>query len=359
MSWLRRFAAEFREGYFFGCKTGDLLQNFSLHTVRVRQTLAQGEIALVLKNLFRCVSWNTAGTKHMRQICSSNAMEPMIVLFFARILQWEVSHCFTRTFRVLAGCLTPIVTAASDNFVITAEHTMRSDQIRIQSSIQEEGRRREKRTVCVGVGLNHVHSTQHGSEPAGMIWVGKSWLVLGVAALALASQLRLVDGVPSGPFGFFPPPQTPPRENCTGGRECADHHAAVDLMRQHRLAKIKQTFMEKLGLEGELNLTRAGVNGGGGGGDGGGGGGGGGVRAALPAGSVGPAIRSVLQRSPERQGGAFPGGYFAEVSEIVSFAEEVAGRLNCDIHPNTLLCVARVCGLYRASVIANIRVRSP
>lgn len=92
--------------------------------------------------------------------------------------------------------------------------------------------------------------------------------------------------------------QTPRRQNCTNEEMCAQR---VDLMKEHTLATIQSKILDKLGLENKPEVTR------------------------VPEEVTEKAVRIVLQRSNHRSEPAFPGGYFAEVSEIVSFAEEPRG----------------------------------
>ena len=96
--------------------------------------------------------------------------------------------------------------------------------------------------------------------------------------------------------------RTPARENCTG-QACVEQRAQVERMRKHRLATIQLGFLEKLGLEGKPNVTKE-----------------------IPKTVIDKAVKKVLERSNPKSEPTFPEGYFAEVSEIVSFAEEVLGK---------------------------------
>ena len=124
--------------------------------------------------------------------------------------------------------------------------------------------------------------------------------LLVITAWVLLCSVSPVQGNGVPPFGRIE--RTPPRENCTG-QACVEQKAQVDFMRAHRLKVIKNTIFEKLGLEKRPNLTTE-----------------------IPKVVIQKAVRKVLARSNPKSEPAFPGGYFAEVSEIVSFAEEVSGK---------------------------------
>ena len=125
----------------------------------------------------------------------------------------------------------------------------------------------------------------------------RTLLVITIVLLAYSVPLTKGNGVP-----FLQPERTPPRENCTGDA-CAGQRAAVMRMREHRLASIKRTIFAKLGLDKKPNVTQE-----------------------IPKVVIDKAVRKVLERSNHKSEPGFPGGYFAEVSEIVSFAEEVLGK---------------------------------
>ena len=72
-----------------------------------------------------------------------------------------------------------------------------------------------------------------------------------VTLSVLVYSVSLVQG--NLPFG--PAERIPPRENCTGDA-CVGQRAAVERMRNHRLATIRQTIFEKLGLENKPNVTK-------------------------------------------------------------------------------------------------------
>lgn len=120
-------------------------------------------------------------------------------------------------------------------------------------------------------------------------------------ALMFLSFATRVDGNRSRlPFGHVE--RIPPRENCTTGEECAGQRAQVMRMREHRLAIIKREIFAKLGLESKPNVTQD-----------------------IPRETIDKVVRKAIDRDDERTEGDFPDNYFADVSKIVSFAEEAAG----------------------------------
>ena len=124
-------------------------------------------------------------------------------------------------------------------------------------------------------------------------------LIVMLVMLAYSLPPTRGTGLPS-PFGAME--RTPARENCTG-QACEKQRAQVQRMKNHRLATIKQTIFEKLGFDAKPNVTKE-----------------------IPKVVIDKAVKKVLERSNPKSEPAFPGGYFAEVSEIVSFAEEVLGK---------------------------------